>query len=265
MSSISMSLVGMLFNLQLLKYAGENGVSAYGVMMYVSMIFTAIFVGYSIGSAPVVSFHFGACNHAELKSLLRKSLVLCGLCGFCMVLSGFLLADRISDLFAGYDPELQALTVHGFRIFSLSFAFIGFGIYSSGFFTALNDGLTAAIISFVRTLILESAAVLLLPRIFGIDGIWYSTVVSELLAFFLGVVFLIAKRKKYHYLNQFCLLWLLTYVTNCCMIIIDICQKGDAYAQTYQMSEDRTAAGLPELLPRRRVCSGKRPDDRGRI
>lgn len=199
MNNVSMSLVGMLFNLQLMKYAGEDGISAYGVMMYVSMIFTAIFVGYSIGVSPIISFHFGAQNHPELRSLLRKSLVICGTCGSVMVLSGFLLAGAVSNLFVGYDADLRDLTVHGFRIFSLSFAFIGFGIFTSGFFTALNDGLTSAVISFVRTLILETAAVMLLPLIFGIDGIWYATVVSESLALLLGAMFLFAKRKKYRY------------------------------------------------------------------
>ena len=199
MSNISMNVVGMLFNLQLMKYAGENGVAAYGVMMYVSMIFTAMFVGYSIGAAPPISFHFGAQNHDELKSLLRKSLVLCFSCGAVMVASGLLLAVPLSELFVGYDAQLRDLTVNGFRIFALSFAFIGFGIFSSGFFTALNDGVTSAIISFVRTMVFECAAVMLLPLIMGINGIWLSVIVSEFLAVVLGVVFLLIKQKKYQY------------------------------------------------------------------
>lgn len=199
MSSISMSLVGMLYNLQLIRYAGEDGISAYGVMMYVSMIFTAVFVGYSIGVAPVVSFHDGARNTDELKSLLKKSLCLCAAFGAGMVLAAQALALPLANFFVGYDTALRDLTVSGFRIFALSFAFIGFGIFSSGFFTALNDGVTSAVISFVRKLILESAAVMLFPRIWGIGGIWFSVVFAEGAALLLGVTLLIAKRKKYGY------------------------------------------------------------------
>ncbi len=199
MGNIAMSIVGILFNAQLMKYAGEDGVSAYGVMMYVSMIFTAIFVGYTMGIAPVISFHFGAKNHGELKSLLRKSLYLCGIVGVGMVALAELLCVPLSELFVGYDAGLRTLTISGFRIFALSFVFIGFGIFSSGFFTALNDGVTSANISFVRTMVFECAAVLLLPLFWGIDGIWVSVVAAEFMAVVLGIVFLIRKRKRYCY------------------------------------------------------------------
>lgn len=199
MSNISMSLVGILYNLQLLKYAGENGIAAYGVMMYISMIFSAAFIGYSIGVAPIISYHDGARNHTELKSLLRKSLILIGLFGIGMVISAELLAHPLSKFFVGYDAELFDLTVSGFRIFALSFCFMGFGIFASGFFTALNDGLTSAIISFLRTLVFQSACILLLPIILGIDGIWISVVVAEFMAVVLGAIFLVVKHKKYSY------------------------------------------------------------------
>lgn len=199
MSNISTSLVGMLYNLQLLKYAGENGVAAYGVMMYVSMIFSGAFIGYSIGVAPIVGFHDGAGNHAELRSLLRKSLIMLGGFGLFMVAAAELLASPLSRIFVGYDPKLTDLTVSGFRIFALSFFFMGFAIFGSGFFTALNDGLTSAIISFLRTLVFQCAAVLLLPLIWEIDGVWISIVVAEFMAVVLMVIFLVAKRKKYHY------------------------------------------------------------------
>lgn len=199
MSNISMSVVSMLYNLQLMKYAGENGIAAYGVMMYVSMIFSAAFVGYSIGTAPIIGFHDGAKNYGELKSLLRMSLVMLGIFGAVMVISAELLAVPLSDIFVGYDAALHDLTVSGFRIFALSFAFMGFGIFSSGFFTALNDGLTSAVISFLRTLVFQSTAVLLMPVIWGIDGIWGSIVVAECMAVILGAVFLVVKQKKYHY------------------------------------------------------------------
>lgn len=199
MSNVSMSLVGTLYNLQLMHYAGENGVAAYGVMMYVSMIFSAAFIGYSIGTAPVVGFHYGAQNHRELKSLLRKSLVLIASFSVCMVAAAEILARPLSRFFVGYDRELMELTVRGFQIFSLSFLFMGFAVFASGFFTALNDGLTSALISFLRTLVFQICAVLILPQILGIDGIWISIVAAEAMAVILGTVFLVVKRKKYHY------------------------------------------------------------------
>lgn len=199
MSNISMSLVGMLYNLQLIKYAGEDGVAAYGVMMYVSMIFAAVFIGYSIGTAPVIGFHDGAQNHDELHGLLDKSLIMIGLFGIGMIAAAELLAVPLPRIFVGYDPELMALTVSGFRIFGLSFGFMGFAIFFSSFFTALNDGITSAIISFLRTLVFQCAAVIILPLLWGIDGVWISIVVAEFMAVVLGAIFLIAKRKKYHY------------------------------------------------------------------
>lgn len=199
MSNISMSLVGMLYNIQLLEYAGENGVAAYGVMMYVSMIFAAAFLGYSIGTAPVIGYHFGAQNHKELKGLLKKSLIMIGLFGAAMILSAELLATPLAKIFVSYDADLMKLTVSGFRIFSLSFGFMGFAIYASSFFTALNDGLTSAIISFLRTLVFQVAAILILPKLLEIDGIWISIVVAEFMAVVFGVLFLFLKRKKYQY------------------------------------------------------------------
>ncbi len=199
MSNVSMSVVGMLYNIQLLKYAGENGVAAYGVMMYVSMIFSAAFIGYSIGIAPVVSYHNGAQNYQESKGLLRKSLIMLGAFGIGMVAAAELSALPLARIFVGYDAELMALTVSGFKIFAFSFIFMGFAIFSSSFFTALNDGLTSALISFLRTLVFEVAAVLLLPLLWGIDGVWISIVVSEVMAVGISAVFLVGKRKKYHY------------------------------------------------------------------
>lgn len=199
MSQISMSFVSMLYNKQLLKYAGENGVAAYGVLMYVCFIFLAIFIGYSIGTAPVVSYHFGAQNHNELKSLLRKSAVIIGVVSVCMVVLAECLATPFSQLFVGYDNELLTLTSRAFVISSFSFLFSGFAIYFSGFFTSLNDGLTSAIISFMRTLVFQVGAVLILPVFFEIDGIWMSFIVSDGLAVIVGLSFIIGKRNKYHY------------------------------------------------------------------
>lgn len=199
MSNISMSFVGMLYNLQLMKYAGENGVAAYGVMMYVSMVFSAAFIGYSMGTAPVVSYHFGAKNHTELKGLLRQSITMIAVFGAGMVISAQLLAVPLANMFVGYDAILAKLTVSGFRIFSLSFGFMGAGIFASGFFTALNDGVTSAIISFLRTFIFQAVAIMTLPVVLGIDGVWISIVAAEFMSVVLGAVFLVVKRKRYHY------------------------------------------------------------------
>lgn len=199
MSNVSMSLVGMLYNLELLHYAGDDGVAAYGVMMYVSMIFSAAFIGYSIGIAPVIGFHNGAGNHTELRGLLRKSVLLLTICGLAMLGAAEALASPLARMFVGYSEALTEMTVHGFQIFSLSFFFMGFAIFASGFFTALNDGLTSALISFLRTLVFQTAAVVGLSLLLGLDGIWYSVVVSEAAAVAFSALFLGLKRKKYHY------------------------------------------------------------------
>lgn len=200
MSNISMSLVGMLYNVQLLKYAGEDGVAAYGVLMYVNMIFLAAFIGYSIGTAPVIGFHYGAGNREELKGLLKKSIVLIGTFALIMLALSWVLAQPLSRIFVGYDEKLLEMTCEAFHIFAFSFLFAGFAIFGSSFFTALNDGLTSALISFLRTLLFQIAAVMLLPLLWGVDGIWVSVVVAEFMAVVLTTVFLIANRKKYGYL-----------------------------------------------------------------
>ena len=200
MSNVSMSLVGMLYNIQLLKYAGDDGVAAYGVMMYVSMIFSAIFIGYSIGVAPVISFHDGAENHDEKKGILKKSIWMLLIVSALMFLFSELLATPLAKIFVSYSDGLMKMTVRGLRIFSVSYLFMGVAIFSSGFFTALNDGLTSAIISFLRTLVFQLGAVLLLPVLFNnVDGIWWSVVVAEFMAVVFSAIFMFAKRKKYHY------------------------------------------------------------------
>ena len=199
MSNVSMSVVGMLYNLQLIEYAGENGIAAYGVMMYVSMIFAAAFIGYSIGTAPIFGFNWGAQRKEELSDLLKKSIVMIGVFGVLMVAAAEVSARPLSLIFVGYDAELTDLTVSGFRIFAISFLFMGFAIFGSGFFTSLGDGVTSAIISFLRTLVFQMAAVILLSLIWGIDGIWLSIVVAEVMAVILSAVFVVVKRKKYGY------------------------------------------------------------------
>ena len=200
MSNISSSLVGMLYNFQLMRLIGEDGVSAYGVLMYVQFIFVAIFIGYSIGCAPVVSFHFGAQNHSELKSLLRKSTLLMASGGVLLTIAARLLAAPLARLFVGYDAGLFELTSHAFRLFSWSFLLAGFNIFASGFFTALNNGAISAAISFLRTLVFQTASVLILPLLLDVDGIWWAITVAEIFAFLISLMFLYVKRNKYHYL-----------------------------------------------------------------
>lgn len=199
MSNISMSVVGMLYNIQLIKYAGENGVATYGVLMYVSLIFQAIFIGYAVGGAPVIGYHYGAGHHDELRNLLRKSIRLMAVFSLLMFLAGQALARPLSLLFVSYDEELLKMTVHAFAIFSFSFLLSGFSIFTSSFFTALNDGLTSALISFLRTLVFQSGAVLLFPLVWGLEGIWMSIVAAEVLAAGVMALFLGGKRRVYHY------------------------------------------------------------------
>lgn len=199
MSNISSSIVSMLYNLQLMKYAGENGIAAYGVLMYVNMIFLAVFIGYSTGTAPIISYHYGARNNSELKSLLKKSLVIIGIFAVCMFAMAELLAKPLAAIFVSYDKGLLEMTIRAFRMYSFSFLFSSIAIYGSSFFTALNDGLTSALISFLRTLLFQVAAVLILPVFLEIDGIWLSIVVAELAAAFMTSLFIILKRKKYNY------------------------------------------------------------------
>lgn len=199
MSNISTSIVSMLYNFQLMKYAGENGIAAYGVIMYVNMFFLAIFIGYSTGVAPIVGYHYGAENHWELKGLLKKSCVIIGVFAAAMFGLAELLAKPLAGIFVGYDKGLMEMTTRAFQIYSFSFLFSGIAIYGSSFFTALNDGLTSALISFLRSLLFQVAAVMILPIILGIDGIWFSIVAAELVAAVMTVLFITAKKEKYHY------------------------------------------------------------------
>ena len=199
MAEAAMSFVGIFYNLQLLKYAGEDGVVIYGMLMYVSLIFTAVFVGYSNGAGPVISYHYGAQNHGELKNLRKRSLVITGLTSLVMFVLSEVLARPFSTLFLREGGQLLADAVHAFRIFSVAFLFAGIAIFSSAFFTALNNGLLSALISFLRTFVFELAAVLLLPLLLGVDGIWFSVVFAELMAALVGSIFLAALRKKYQY------------------------------------------------------------------
>jgi putative MATE family efflux protein len=200
MSNVSMSLVSMLYNLQLMAYAGEDGIAAYGVIMYVNFIFIAIFIGFSIGTAPIIGFNHGADNREELKGIFKKSLVI--LTGFALAMTVIaeLLASPLASVFVGYDAALQEMTTRGFRIYILSFLLCGFNIFGSSMFTALNNGLISALISFVRTLVCQVAAVLILPMLFDLDGIWMSIVAAELVALILTAICLVKYRGRYHYL-----------------------------------------------------------------
>ncbi|MDE6714146.1 MAG: MATE family efflux transporter [Lachnospiraceae bacterium] len=198
-SNVTASIIGMLYNFQLLKYAGQDGVASYGVLMYIQFFYIAIFIGYSIGSAPIIGYHYGAGNHPELKNLLRKSILLMGATGFGMLLIAELLARPLSLIFVGYDPGLLTMTVRALRIASLSFIIVGFNIFASSFFTALNNGGISAAISFLRTFIFKLSAVWFLPLLFHLDGIWWAEVTAEIFAFFLSLIFLITKRKRYNY------------------------------------------------------------------
>lgn len=200
LSNVSSSLISILYNLQLLKYAGENGVAAYGVLMYVSMIFQAIFIGYSIGVSPIVGYHYGAKNTSELKNVFMKSMIVIFITAIIMFICGELLSEPISRIFVSYDDELLQITKNAFRIFSFSFLLSGMSIYGSSFFTSLNNGLISALISFLRTVVFQASAVMILPIFLKLNGIWLSIVVAELMSFIITFTFLIMKRKKYQYI-----------------------------------------------------------------
>lgn len=198
-TNLSASIINILYNFQLMKLAGENGIAAYGIIMYVNFAFMAIYLGYAIGSSPVVGYHYGAGNHEELKNLRRKSMVLMGGAGILMTVLAEILTVPLVTIFANYDAELFAMTCHGFRLYALAFLAMGLNVWGSAFFTALGNGLISAAISFLRTLLFQIVMVLVLPLLLGIDGIWLAIGAAELLALMVTATFLIANRKKYHY------------------------------------------------------------------
>lgn len=198
-TNLSSSIVNILYNFQLMKLAGEDGIAAYGVIMYINIIFMSIFLGYSIGSAPIVSYHYGAGNHSELKNLFHKSLTFLMISGVLLLAASEALARPLSAIFVNYDAALLDLTVRGFRIYSLAFLIMGINVWGSSFFTALNNGLVSAIISFLRTLVFQIIVIMVLPVLLGVDGIWFSIVAAEVMALFVTIGFLFTNRGKYHY------------------------------------------------------------------
>ena len=199
MTTVSSSLVSMLYNFQLMRLAGQNGIAAYGAVMYVEFAFIAVFIGYSIGTAPIVSYHYGSENHNEVKNMLQKSFKIMSILGITMMVLAQILASPLAKVFVGYDKQLFDMTVHGFRLFSFYFILAGINFYAYSFFTALNNGMISAIISFSRTLGFETLAVIILPIFLQLDGVWLAITVAEICAFVISISFLIAKKEKYHY------------------------------------------------------------------
>lgn len=202
MSNISGSLIGMLYNAQLMRFLGEDGVATYGVLMYVQFIFVAIDIGYSIGCAPIISYHYGARNHSELRNLLTKGLKVMGILGIVMTIAAISLSGTLANIFVGYDATLCELTRHAFHLFSFAFLLAGFNIFLSSFFTALNNGGVSAAISFLRTLVFQAASVILLPMALDVDGLWWAASAAEALAFVVSIGFLLALKGKYHYFDE---------------------------------------------------------------
>lgn len=198
-TNISLSLVCMLYNVQLLKIAGQNGVAAYGVIMYVNFIFISIYLGYAFGTTPIIAFHYGAKNTAELQNVLKKSLKILLAAGILLFGAAFLLSGMLAKIFVGYDAALYAMTARGFRLYAVSYLLAGFNIYGSSFFTALNNGIVSAVISFLRTVVFEVAAIMILPVFFRLDGIWCAITVAETASLLITAVFFFALRKRYHY------------------------------------------------------------------
>lgn len=199
LSNVSMSLVSMLYNIQLLRYSGENGVAAYGVLMYVGMIFQSIFIGYAVGSAPIVSYNYGAERYDELKNLKKRGTSIIIASSIMMLLFGEIFGKPFSRVFVGYDEELLDITAHAFAIFSFSFLFSGYSIFGSSFFTALNNGLISALISVLRTLVFQVLFVLILPIFLGLDGVWLSIIGAEVASVLVTLTFMIKLKKRYNY------------------------------------------------------------------
>lgn len=199
LTNVSTSLVNMLYNMQLMKFAGADGVVAYGVIMYISFIFSGTYIGYSIGSAPIISYHYGGENKEELKTLLKQSIILLGITSVVMTICAEILAKLLASVFVSYDNNLLEMTTNAIRIFSISFIISGFNIFASSFFTALNNGVISAIISFVRTLVFQVIMILVLPILFGLNGIWFAVVVAEILALIVSAILIIKNKKKYQY------------------------------------------------------------------
>ena len=199
LTNISLSLVNILYNFQMMRFAGENGVSAYGVMMYVNFLFISVFLGYSIGVSPIISYHYGAKNQAELQNLFRKSMVILAFCSVGMFLGSELLSRPLSRIYVGYDEALYQLTCRGFLIYAVSFLFSGVNIFSSAFFTALNNGFVSAVLSFSRTLVLQSICVVVLPIFWELDGVWSAIVVAECLALVMSIGCFRGFKKRYGY------------------------------------------------------------------
>lgn len=199
LTNISASLVSMLYNYQLMRLVGADGVAAYGVIMYINTVFSGVFFGYSIGSASIVGYHYGAENHAELKSLFQKSMKLISIWSVSLTVLAILFSSPLSKIFVSYDAGLLELTVHGFRLYALSFLIMGFNVFGSAFFTALNNGAISAVISFLRTLVLQILAILILPIFFKIDGLWLAVAAAETITLIITIAFFVTKRKQYHY------------------------------------------------------------------
>ncbi len=202
MNSVSMSLVNMLYNLQLMKFIGQDGVSAYGIIMYISFVFLSTFIGYTIGSSPIISYNYGAKNYTELQSMFKKSIVLMLTTSICLTIIGISFASPLARIFVGFDAELLKLSVFALTLYSTSYVFAAINIFASAFFTALNNGKISAFISFLRTLILQSTMIMLLPQYFGEIGLWLAVPVAELIGVSVSIIFFIKYRKKYHYYEE---------------------------------------------------------------
>lgn len=199
LTNLSMSLVNMLFNMQLMKYVGSDGVVAFGIIMYVGFIFSGTYFGYSMGTVPIIGYHYGAENKEELKSLLKKSIILMAVTSLAMTGLAEILSKLLASIFVSYDENLLNMTTNAIRLFSISYLISGFNIFSSSFFTALNNGFVSAVISFLRTLVFQVIMIYILPLIWGINGIWLAVVFAEILSLFVSVMFLVKNKKKYQY------------------------------------------------------------------
>lgn len=198
-TNLSMSVVNMLYNMQLLKYIGTDGIVAYGVIMYISYIFNGVYIGYSIGTTPIVGYNYGAENKDGIKNLLKKSLIIILMCALILTGLAEMLSGTLAKIFVGYNKELLDLTTKAIRIFSLSFIISGFNVFASSFFTGLNNGIVSGSISFLRTFVFQIIMIFTLPLIFNINGIWMAVIFAEMLALCVSFMFFAKNKAKYEY------------------------------------------------------------------
>lgn len=198
-TNMSTAVTTFLFNLLMMRYAGEDGVASITIVLYTQYLMTAVYMGYATGTAPVFSFHHGSRNGEQLRRLFRISMGFIALCSVATFALALVFAKQVVVIFTPAGSPVFEMALYGFRLFSGSFLFAGVGIFASAMFTAFSDGKVSAAISFLRTFAFIVLALLLLPLAMGLDGVWLAVPLAEVLGFGVSLFFLYRKKKRYCY------------------------------------------------------------------